>query len=108
VQKAAPAPKKEEKPAPKPNVNNDQLNALKKEYLKQQKAFQKLEEEINRLKKEIVTLEAKLGDPAFYSDKAEFVKVDEAYRNQSARLELLNKDYDKTFEQMMELEEKIG
>jgi len=108
VQKAAPVVKKEEKPAPKPNVNNDQLNALKKEYQKQQKAFQKLEEEINKLKKETAALEAKLADPTFYSNKTEFMKVDEAYRTHTVKLEGLNKDYDKAFEAIMELEEKIG
>jgi ATP-binding cassette, subfamily F, member 3 len=105
--KPAPAPKKEEKPA-KTNVNNEQLNALRKEYQKQQKIFQKLEAEINKLKEETATLEAKLADPAFYSNKQEFLKVDEAYRQHSARLGQLNKEYDKSFELIMELEEKLG
>jgi ATP-binding cassette subfamily F protein 3 len=111
-QKAAPAEKKvekkEEKPAPKPTASNDQLNNWKNEYKKQQKAFQKLEEEINKLKGRTAELEAKLADPSFYSNKTEFLKVDEEYRNHTTKLETLNKDYDKTFELMMELEEKIG
>lgn len=111
-QKAAPAEKKvekkEEKPAPKPTASNDQLNSWKNEYKKQQKAFQKLEEEINKLKGRTAELEAKLADPSFYSNKTEFLKVDEEYRNHTTKLETLNKDYDKTFELMMELEEKIG
>ncbi len=104
---AAPA-KKEEKPAPKPTVNNDQLNALKKDYQKQQKAFQKLEEELDKLKKDTAALEAKLGDPTFYNNKAEFPKVDEQYRQHTARLAQMNKDYDKAFEVLMEMEEKIA
>lgn len=111
-QKAAPVEKKvekkEEKPAPKPSVSNDQLNNWKNEYKKQQKAFQKLEEEINKLKGKTAELEAKLADPSFYSNKTEFLKVDEEYRTHTAKLDALNKDYDKTFELMMELEEKIG
>ncbi len=107
--KQAPAVKKEEKPAaPKNNVSNDQLNTLKKEYQKQQKAFQKLEEEINKLKTQTAALEAKLADPSFYSNKTEFLKVDEEYRSHTAKLEALNRDYDKAFEALMELEEKIG
>lgn len=106
---AAPAPKKEEpKPAPKPTVSNDQLNNLKKELQKQQKTFQKLEDELNKLKKEGTDLEAKLADPAFYSNKEEFKKVDEQYRQLTARLKQVNADYDKAFELVMELEEKIG
>ena len=99
--------KKEEKPAPKPNVSNDQLNALKNELKKQQKLVQKLEEDINNLKKEATTLEAKLADPTFYNNKTEFLKVDDLYRKNTQRLQQLNKDYDKAFEQVMELEEKI-
>ena len=107
--KAAPAPaKKEEKPAPKPNVSNEEANALKKEYQKQQKAFQKLEEEINKLKKDTAVLEGKLADPSFYNNRAEFLKVDEQYRQHSAKLAQMNKEYDKAFELVMELEEKIG
>ncbi len=104
--KAAPAVKKEEKP--KNNISNDQLNALKKEYQKQQKLFAKLEEDINKLKQDVAALEAKLGDPDFYKNQQEFLKVDDQYRQHSAKLALLNKEYDKSFEQIMELEEKLG
>ncbi len=104
--KAAPAPKKEEKP--KNNISNDQLNALKKELQKQQKMFAKQEEDINRLKQDIVVLEGKLGDPDFYKNQQEFLKVDEQYRQHSAKLMQMNKEYDKSFEVIMELEEKLG
>ncbi len=106
--KAQPVEKKQEKPVAKSTVSNEQVNALKKEYQKQQKSFQKLEEEINKLKGEVATLEAKLADPAFYSNRTEFLKVDEDYRKHTARLQAMNKDYDKAFETLMELEEKIG
>jgi len=104
--KTAPAPKKEEKP--KNNISNDQLNALKKEYQKQQKLFAKLEEDINKLKQDVAALEAKLGDPDFYKNQQEFLKVDEQYRQHSTKLAQLNKEYDKSFELIMEMEEKLG
>ena len=106
--KAAPVAKKEEKPAAKTNVNNDQLNALRKEYQKQQKLFQKLEDDINKLKQDAAALEAKLADPEFYNNKQEFLKVDEEYRKHSAKLAQLNKEYDKSFEMIMEMEEKLN
>ena len=108
--KAAPVAKKEEKPAPKPknDLSNEQLNNLKNEYKKQQKSFQKLEEEINKLKQDAQALELKLADPAVYSNKDEFKKVDDLYKLSSNRLAQLNKDYDKAFELIMELEEKMG
>ncbi len=106
--KAAVVAKKEEPVVAKPTINNDQLNALKKEHQKYQKLFQKLEEDINKLKIETAGLEAKLADPSFYSNKDEFKKVDEQYRMVNSRLSQLNKDYDKAFEQIMEMEEKLG
>ena len=106
--KAAPAAKKEEKPVVKNNVNEEEIKALRKEYQKQQKLFQKLEEEINKLKQDASVLEAKLADPSFYNNRAEFQKVDEQYRQHNQRLAQLNKEYDKSFEQIMEMEEKLG
>ena len=101
--------KKEEKPAPKVNnASEEQLRNMRKELQKQQKLFQKLEEEINKLKGDVAVLEGKLADPSFYSNKAEFQKVDEQYRQHNSRLAQLNKDYDKSFELIMELEEKLG
>lgn len=106
VVKAEEKPKKEEKPVT--NVNESELRNLRKEYQKQQKAFQKLEEDIAKLNEEKAKLEAQLGDPAFYSDKEKFRQLDEQYRRHTAKLEATTKDYDKAFELMLELEEKIG
>ncbi len=106
---AAPVEKKEEKPKQeKQPINVNEQRELQKEYQKQQKLFQKLEEQINKMQEEKTTLDAQLADPAFYSDKDKFQKLDETYRQHSAKLEALNKDYDKAFEQMMELEAKLG
>ncbi len=111
-QQAAPAKttqseKKEEKQAPKQNVSNEQLSNLKKDIQKQQKQLQKIEDELAKMKNEVSTLEAKLADPAFYSNKTEFLKVDEEYRKQSARVAEKNAEYDRVFESLMELEEKL-
>ena len=103
--------KKEEKKVeqPKPvNTNDAEVRAMKKEYQNQQRAFQKLEEQLNKLTEEKNTLEAKLGDPGIYSRKDEFQKLDSKYREIVARHEQLTNEYDTAFEKMMELEEKIG
>jgi len=89
-------------------VNTSEQRELQKEHQKQQKAFQKLEEQINKMKEEKAKLEEQLADPAFYSDKDKFQKLDEMYKQHSAKLDVLNKEYDKAFELIMELEEKIG
>jgi ATP-binding cassette, subfamily F, member 3 len=106
--KAAPQVKKEEKPSPKASINNEQQNAWRKELQKQQKIFEKLEGEINKLKAEKAELEAKLADPAFYANKDEFLKVDEKYRQVSGRYTTLSNDCDKVYELVMELEEKLS
>ena len=110
VKKEAVVEKKEEKapPPPKNNLQQDQLNALKKEHQKQQKIFQKLEEELGKLKTESADLEAKLADPSCYSDKDKFIVLDEKYRQHSLKLQQLNKEYDASFERLMEIEEKLG
>ena len=90
------------------NINTEQQNAWRKELQKQQKIYQKLEEEINKLKVEKAELEAKLADPAFYANKEELLKVDERYRQVSARFDSISKDGDKVFELVMELEEKLS
>jgi ATP-binding cassette subfamily F protein 3 len=99
-------PKKEEKK--QVNTNDHEQRELRKEYQKQQKTFQKLEEQMARLNEEKAKLEAQLADPAFYSDKTQFQKLDEAYKQHTVKLNGVSAEYDKAFEQMLELEEKLG
>lgn len=110
--KPAVAEKKEAKLAPPPpkqnNLSDNELRNLKKEHQKQQKHVEKLEQQLAQVKDEKAKLEAQLGDPAVYSDKGQFLKLDEAYKAHASKLQTLEKDYDKAFEAMMELEEKIG
>ena len=106
---AAPAVPKEVKATPvKKQVNEDELRNLRKEHQKQQKAFERLETELNKARKEKDELEASLADPSVYADKNKFQQLDEAYKKAQAAFEKINSDYDKTFEQLMLLEEKIG
>lgn len=103
---AKPEPKKEEK---KPVATNDhELRELRKEHQKQQKIFQRLEEQMSKLQEEKAKLEEQLADPAFYSDKVQFQKLDETYKQHTAKLATVTAEYDKAFEQMLELEEKLG
>src|SRR5690606_3233706 len=99
---------KKETKQPANNTNDNELRELKKEHQKQQRKFQKLEEDLSKLKEEKAKLEAQLADPEFYADKDKFLKVDEAYRDMSAKYEALSADYDKAFELLMEMEEKIS
>lgn len=104
---AAPVEKKTEVKKQQPD-NTSEQRQLQKDYQNKQRSFQKLEEQINLLKEDKVKLEAQLADPEFYADKDKFLKVDEAYRSLNSKLDKLSADYDKAFEEMLELEEKLG
>lgn len=87
------------------SINNDQL---KREYQNKMKTFQKLEVELEKLNAEKANLETQLGDPNIYAEKEKFKKLDEQYKQVSSKVELKSKEYEKLFEEVMALEEKIG
>jgi ATP-binding cassette, subfamily F, member 3 len=94
--------------APKPVSNNPINKELKKELQKQQRLFQQLEEKIAALNKEKQTLEASLGHPETYGDKAKFVETETRYKKNTQELAALNKEYEVTFEKIMELESQAN
>jgi ATP-binding cassette subfamily F protein 3 len=97
------------KPAPEPKkVNDNELRAAQKEYDKLKKKLERLEADLKKANTEKAELEARLGDPAFYTDKQKFAELDSKYRNQKAATDALNQEYEKTFESFMELEEKLA
>lgn len=94
--------------APKPVSNNPINKELKKELQKQQRLFQQLEEKIAALNKEKQTLEASLGHPETYGDKAKFVETETRYKKNTQELAALNKEYEVIFEKIMELESQAN
>lgn len=111
--KQAPAPiveKKEVKQVeqPKPVKNDNEIRELRKEHQKQQKQFQKLEEQLNKLNSEKAEIEAQLSNPDVYLDKNKFAELDTKYKQQTSQIDALTKEYDRVFELVLELEEKIG
>ncbi len=104
---AAPVKEKKTEPVPAKTVSDTEKRNLQKELLQKQKNFQKIEADVNRIVEEKKSVEALLGDPAVYADKDQFVKLDTQYKALTAKHEELNKTYDKIFEEIMELEEKM-
>ena len=90
------------KPPVAPSINKEH----KKELQKQQKIFQQLEEKVAMLTKQKAGLEAALTDPATYSDKQKFLQAEASYNKASAELDQLNKEYERVFEKIVELESK--
>ncbi|HEU4607456.1 MAG TPA: ATP-binding cassette domain-containing protein, partial [Chitinophagaceae bacterium] len=100
--------KKEPENTPVPNqaaTPNVPINKeLKKEYQKQQKAFQQLEARLAQVQEKKGTLEGMLGNPQIYADKDKFVQTENEYKTISQELIRLNREYEQAFEKMMELE----
>ncbi|MBI5858839.1 MAG: ATP-binding cassette domain-containing protein [Sphingobacteriales bacterium] len=78
----------------------------KKELQKAQKQFQQLEERIASLNQKKSELEAALIDPATYSDKTKFLNAESAYKNVEEELLKLNKEYERLFEKILEMEQR--
>jgi len=97
----APAPA----PTPKPQTGVVIAKEKKKELQRIQKQFQQLEEQIAKLTARKAELEASLADPGTYSDKSKFIQAETAYKKAGEELEVLNKQYEKVFEKIMELEQ---
>jgi ATP-binding cassette subfamily F protein 3 len=111
--KTAPVPeKKEEKPKkeekkPVP-VNDSEIRELKKQLQNKTRAMERLDADLEKVKAEKLDIEAKLADPGIYADKNKFQDLDTRYKQISVKFSELTASYDKAFEEVMELEEKIG
>jgi ATP-binding cassette, subfamily F, member 3 len=117
-QRAQSAPRKEEikmveKPAVSPSAtpaktfSEHDKTALKKELQKQQKVFQQLEKKIAELGQKKEELELMLTKPEIYADKDAFKKTESGYKDAVAKLEAANKEYEKVFEKIIDLDEQL-
>lgn len=75
---------------------------------KQQKQFQQLEEKIALLNKEQETLQHLLAAPETYADRNKFQETESRLKSVNQELKQLNLEYEKAFEKLMELEDKVG
>ena len=92
-----------EKPTGQP-INKE----AKKELQRQQKIFQQLEEKISHLNTKQTELQSLLQSPEVYSDRNKFQQTEQELKKVSQELTVLNKDYEKVFEKIMELESELG
>ncbi len=86
--------------APEKNISND----AKKELQKLKSRFKQLEEKLATLNTNKNTLENKLADPAVYGDKSKFLTAESDYKKSVEELNAANAEYEKVFEQIMEME----
>jgi ATP-binding cassette subfamily F protein 3 len=104
AKKPAPQPAPVVIPEPQANTGQPINKEHKKELQKQQRIFKQLEEQIEQLQAEKNRLEKEMGDPGTYADKNKFLQTETAYNNIAAQLQTLNKEYEQTFEKIVELE----
>ena len=93
------------KPSPQ---DNNLIKEKQKEYQKEKRRLENLEPELAKAKAAKERLEASMGDPANYADKAKFVTLESDYNQAKLKWEELQKQYDLVFEKLMELEENMG
>ena len=93
-----PEPKVEK--APQKNVSNEVKNNIQKVKT----LFKQLEEKLVKLNAGKNVLESKLADPSIYGDKDKFLQAESDYKKALQELAEANKEYEKVFEQLMELE----
>ena len=65
-----------------------------------------MEDELNRVKQKIQTIEKELADPDIYADKEKFLLLEKDYKSAIDLSANLEKDYEEIFLKMIELEEK--
>jgi len=89
----------ENKPA-RQHAGNDQ----KKELAKVKNRFKQLEEKLEDLTGRKESLEKALADPEIYSNRSKFLETESQYNQAKKDWEEANKEYEKVFEKMVELE----
>ena len=82
-------------------------SAIKKELEKQQKAFQKLEQDVAALNTQKEQLEAKLALPDAYGNAEEFKKTEASYKQLLSKLDVATKEYEMIFEKIITLDEDL-
>ncbi len=85
---------------PEKNISND----AKKELQKLKSRFKQLEEKLAILNTNKNTLENKMADPTVYGDKSKFLTAESEYKKAVEELNAANAEYEKVFEQIMEME----
>ena len=66
--------------------------------------FKQLEEKLAVLNTNKNNLENKLTDPSVYGDKDKFLKAESDYKTAVEELKIINNEYEKVFEEIMDLE----
>ena len=95
--------KKEVKETP-PEPQKKQQKVQTADFQKQQKLFTQIEKDLAQLNEQRASIEAKLADPAIYSNGVEFKKAEAEYKQVNEKIAVASIKYEEAFEKLMELE----
>lgn len=103
-------PQKEAAHSEKRSSNNhtSENRELQKELLKAKKQFEQIEERIAKISEEKNKLEADLALPEIYSENSKFIETESRYKQKADQLAKDNEAYEKLFEKILEMEEKMS
>jgi len=92
---------------PKTPVITQPINKeAKKQFQKQQKLVEQLDEDIKRLQLESNRLELQLSAPEIYADRQKFLVAESNYKKAALSLNVAKQQYDVALEKLIELEEQ--
>lgn len=99
---------KQQQTAPAAEAGKGAINKdVQRELQKQQKQFSQVEGQVASLKERKASLEASLGSPEIYNDKAKFAQVESEYQDVQKYLDRANQQYEQLFEKIMQLEANL-
>ncbi len=99
IQEVAIAPVEE-----KPVTDNSLSREQKKELQKYKRQLEKKEEDINKLEEKISSIEHEMSLPETYAQIEKFHKLEKEYEEIKNSLSNANKEYEKLFEKILEME----
>jgi ATP-binding cassette subfamily F protein 3 len=96
--KETPAPVKETAPAPPKSAPIDKEK--QKEQRRLEKRFSELEQMVTDLQAQVKQSEARLADPAIYSDHSRFQEEERTYQDFARKLKAAEQEYEEVFERL--------
>jgi ATP-binding cassette subfamily F protein 3 len=108
VEKKEEPKKKEETPKTQSQQTNHAITTLKNDLKLLQKKFAKIEEEVNAISNQMLQIETDLALPENYMDAQKFAKLEADYKVVQENKNIADKNYERMFEEIMELENKIS
>jgi ATP-binding cassette subfamily F protein 3 len=92
---------------PKATILTQPINKeAKKQFQKQQKLVEQLDEDIKRLQLESNRLELQLSAPEIYAERQKFLVAESEYKKAALSLNVAKQQYDVALEKLMEMEEQ--